>query len=135
MADIVYKAIVNDVKTGKSYNVAVSGDYANSLNGKNIGETIDGIFFGLPGYKVKITGGSDKTGTPMRADLPGKKRVKLLLSDGLGFHEKYPGERKRVAARGSTISPEIVQINIAVVEYGPKPIEDLLAGGDGEKKE
>ncbi|AGI84867.1 SSU ribosomal protein S6e [Candidatus Methanomethylophilus alvi Mx1201] len=133
MAD--FKAIVNDVKTGKSYNVAVSGHHANSLDGKNIGEIVDGIFVGLPGYKLKITGGSDKTGTPMRADLPGKKRVKLLLSDGLGFHERYPGERKRVAARGSTISSETVQINMAVTEYGPKPIEELLAGDGEEKKE
>ena len=105
-----------------------------SLDGKNIGEIVDGIFVGLPGYKVKITGGSDKNGTPMRKDLPGKKRVSLLLADGLGFHERYHGERKRVAARGSAISSEIVQINMVVAEYGPKPIEELLNGGE-EKTE
>ena len=98
---VEFKAIVNDVKTGKSYNVAVSGHHANSLIGINIGEVVDGIFVGLPGYKLKITGGSDGNGTPMRRDLPGNKRVKLLLSDSLGFHEKYPGQRKRVAIRGS----------------------------------
>lgn len=127
-----FKAIVNDAKTGKSYNVAVSGHHANSLDGKNIGEIVDGIFVGLPGYKVKITGGSDKNGTPMRKDLPGKKRVNLLLADGLGFHERYHGERKRVAARGSAISSEIVQVNMVVVEYGPKSIEDSL---NGEEKQ
>ncbi len=136
MADVTFKAIVNDVKTGKSYNVAVTGHYANSLDGKNIGEIVDGIFVGLPGYKLKITGGSDKTGTPMRADMPGKKRRTVLLSDGLGFHEKYPGERKRVATRGSAISSEIVQINMIVAEYGPKSIEESLApAADAEKKE
>ena len=36
-----FKAIINDVKTGKSYNVAVSGHHANSLIGKNIGEIVD----------------------------------------------------------------------------------------------
>jgi small subunit ribosomal protein S6e len=71
----------------------------------------------------------------MRGDLPGKKRTKLLLADGQGFHEKYPGQRKRVASRGSAISSEIVQINMIVAEYGPKPIEELLAGGDDGKKE
>ena len=121
---VEFKAIVNDVKTGKSYNVAVSGHHANSLIGINIGEVVDGIFVGLPGYKLKITGGSDGNGTPMRRDLPGNKRVKLLLSDSLGFHEKYPGQRKRVAIRGSAISAEIVQINMAVAEYGPKSIEE-----------
>ncbi len=62
----------------------------------------------------------------MRSDLPGNKRVKLLLSDSKGFHEKYPGQRKRVAIRGSAISAEIVQINMAVAEYGPKSIEECL---------
>ncbi|MCQ2071012.1 MAG: 30S ribosomal protein S6e [archaeon] len=123
-----FKLVINDVKTGKSYNVTVSGHYANSLDGKNIGETIDGVFAGLPGYKLKITGGSDKTGTPMRKDVPGKKKSYLLLSEGLGFHEKYPGQRKRVGTRGSAISSEIVQINMIVAEYGPKSIEDCLNG-------
>jgi len=121
-----FKAIVNDVKTGKSYNIAVSGHHANSLIGKNIGEVVDGVFLGLPEYKVKITGGSDGNGTPMRSDLPGNKRVRLLLSDCKGFHEKYPGQRKRTAIRGSAISAEIVQVNMAVVEYGPKSIEECL---------
>ena len=127
-----FKAIINDVKTGKSYNVAVSGHHANSLIGKNVGEVIDGIFVGLPGYKLKITGGSDGNGTPMRKDLPGNKRRGLLLSEGLGFHEKYPGQRRRVAIRGSAISSEIVQINMAVSEYGPKSIEDTMAEAASE---
>ena len=129
---VEFKAIINDVKTGKSYNVTVSGHHANSLIGKNVGEVIDGIFVGLPGYKLKITGGSDGNGTPMRSDLPGNKRRKLLLSEGLGFHEKYPGQRRRVAIRGATISSEIVQINMAVAEYGPKSIEDTMAEAASE---
>ncbi len=124
MAD--FKVIVNDVKTGKSYNIAVTGHHANSLIGVSIGEVVDGVFVGLPEYKLKITGGSDKNGTPMRGDLPGNKRIKLLLADSLGFHEKYPGERKRVAIRGKTISDAIVQVNMKVVEYGSKSIEEIL---------
>jgi small subunit ribosomal protein S6e len=63
----------------------------------------------------------------MRADLPGNKRKKLLLSDSIGFHEKYPGQRMRIAVRGSAISSEIVQVNMAVAEYGSKTIEESLA--------
>ena len=129
---VEFKAIINDVKTGKSYNVTVSGHHANSLIGKSIGEVVDGVFLGLPDYKLKITGGSDKNGTPMRKDLPGNKRRGLLLSEGLGFHEKYPGQRRRVAIRGSAISSEIVQINMAVSEYGPKSIEDTMAEAKSE---
>lgn len=127
-----YKVVINDVKTGKSHNVTVSGNYANSLDGMNIGETIDGIFVGLPGYKLQITGGSDKTGTPMRKDLPGKKRIGLLLSDGFGYHEDYHGERRKIAQRGSAIASDIVQINMKVTEYGGKSIEEILSAEKAE---
>jgi len=129
-----FKVVVGDVKTGKAHKVNVTGHHANSLVGKNIGEIVDGIFVGLPGYKLKITGGSDRNGTPMRKDLPGNKRRRILLSDGLGFHEVYPGERRRKALRGATISSEIVQINMAVAEYGPKPIAEILAPPKAEEK-
>ena len=129
-----FKVVVGDVKTGRSHKVTVSGHHANSLVGKNIGEVVDGIFVGLPGYKLKITGGSDGNGIPMRKDLPGNKRRKILLSDSLGFHEVYPGERRRKALRGSAISNEIVQINMSVAEYGPKPIEEILAPQKPEEK-
>ena len=129
-----FKVVVGDVKTGRAHKVTVSGHHANSLVGKNIGEIVDGIFVGLPGYKLKITGGSDRNGTPMRKDLPGNKRRKILLSNGLGFHEVYPGERRRKALRGATISSEIVQINMAVAEYGPKPIAEILTPKAEEKK-
>jgi small subunit ribosomal protein S6e len=122
-----YKVVVNDVKTGKSYNVAVTGNHAASLTRMSLGDVIDGVFVGLPGYKLKITGGSDKTGTPMRSDLPGNRKVKLLISDSLGFHEKYHGERKRTAICGRVISESISQINMKVTEYGEKSIEECLA--------
>jgi glycerophosphoryl diester phosphodiesterase len=48
------------------------------------------------------------------------------------IHEKYPGQRRRVAIRGSAISSEIVQINMAVSEYGPKSIEDTMAEAKSE---
>ena len=83
---VEFKAVINDAKSGKSHNVAVTGHHANSLIGKSIGEVVDGIFVGLPGYKLKITGGTDKNGTPMRKDLPGNKRRRILLSESLGFH-------------------------------------------------
>ena len=129
-----FKVVVGDVKTGKSHKMTVSGHHANSLVGKNIGEVVDGIFVGLPGYKLKITGASDGNGIPMRKDLPGNKRRKILLSDSLGFHEVYPGERRRKALRGSAISNEIVQINMSVAEYGPKPIEEILTPQKPEEK-
>ena len=79
MADTTFVAVVNDTNPdndGRSYNMSVSGNNLSQFLGKKIGDVVDGIFVGegeqtLAGYKLEITGGSDKTGTPMRSDLSG----------------------------------------------------------------
>jgi len=121
-----FRVVVNDNKNGKSYQVLVSGHHANSLVGKKIGDEVDGIFISLPGYKLKITGGTDKDGFAMRSDLPGLSRRKLLLTDGKNFSAKEKGMRKKKTVRGNTISLDIVQINMGVVKEGSKPIDTLL---------
>ena len=63
---VEFKVVVNDIKNGKSHQVQVSGHHANSLIGKKIGDEVDGIFISLPGYKLKVTGGTDKNGFAMR---------------------------------------------------------------------
>jgi len=128
-----YKAVIADPKTGKSYSKNVEGHYANALVGKRIGEVLDGIFVGLPGYKLKITGGSDFDGVPMRKDLPGPKRRKVLVSESTGFHPEDDGVRRRRSLRGNTVSPDITQVNFIVNRHGPKSIEDLFK--EEEQKE
>lgn len=131
---VEFKAVINDGNSGKSHNVAVTGHHANSLIGKSIGEVVDGIFVGLPGYKLKITGGSDKNGTPMRKDLPGNKRRHILLSESLGFHPASDGQRRRKAIRGRAVSSEVTQINMKVENYGSKSIEDMFNPPSEETK-
>ncbi len=125
-----FKVVINDPKTGKSYQKEITGTKANSLIGKKIGQEIDGVFVDLPGYKLKITGGTDKDGFPMRPNLQGAIRKKLLLKGGVGFHPKRRGMRKRKMVRGNTISADIVQINMKIVQYGPKPIEEAIREGE-----
>jgi len=122
-----FKAVIADPKTGKCYSKTVSGHHANSLVGKRIGDEIDGIFVGMPGFKLKITGGSDSQGFSMRRDFPGMRRKKLLLAYSTGFRPTHPGVRKRRTARGNTIGTDISQINLRVVKYGSKTVEDALA--------
>ena len=55
-----------------------------------------------------------------------KSWVDKVFAQNPGMNEVYPGERKRVAIRGAQISDAIVQINMKVVEYGPKTIEEIL---------
>jgi small subunit ribosomal protein S6e len=127
---VEFKVVVNDTKSGKSYQVPVSGHHANSLIGKKIGDEVDGIFISLPGYKLQITGGTDKDGFAMRKDLPGMIRRKILLSDGKGFHEIEYGMRKKKSMRGNTIGQDVVQINMKVTKHSTKPIDSLLKPED-----
>jgi small subunit ribosomal protein S6e len=128
---VEFRANISDPKTGKSYQKQVTGNQANAILGKKIGEKMDGIFVEMPGYKLEITGGSDKDGVPMRRDLPGPRRKRLLISEGLGFKPHMDGERKKKTMRGNQISPDIIQINMKVVVRGPRSVEELL----GKKEE
>ena len=137
---VEFKVVVNDTKNGKSHQVEVSGHHANSLIGKKIGDEVDGIFISLPGYKLQVTGGTDKNGFPMRKDFPGVRRRRLLLSDSLGFHAKEDGLRKKKSIHGNTIHQDLVQINMKVTKYSSKPIDQLLSSDETkdtkeEKKE
>ena len=123
---VEFKVVVNDTKNGKSHQVQVNGHHANSLIGKKIGDEVDGIFVSLPGYKLQITGGTDKDGFTMRADLPGMGRRRLLLSEGKGLKAREDGMRKKKSVRGNTVNQDIVQINMKVVKYSSRPIEKLI---------
>lgn len=123
---VEFKAVIADTKNGKSFNTVVSGQHANRLLGMKIGDEFDGLFVSLPGYKLKITGGSDKDGFPMRRDLPGQQRKKVVLSGGVGFRPETNGQRKRKQLRGNTISADIVQVNMSVTSFGPRSIDEQL---------
>jgi small subunit ribosomal protein S6e len=130
---VEFKAVINDVKTGKSYQATVAGHHANSLIGKKIGDVVDGIFVSLPGYKLTIAGGSDKDGVPMRSDLPGVRRKNVLLTDGTGFDAPQDGMRRRKLIRGNTVSPETTQINLTITTAGSKGVEELLPKKEEKK--
>src|SRR5256886_2179154 len=135
-----FKAVIADPKDGKSYKRDITGHYANALIGKKLGDDLDGLYVGLPGYKLQITGGSDKDGFPMRHDLPGPRRKGLLVSGGVGFHPIGPGMGKKKTVRGNTVSPDILRgeaimdgalLVIAANEDCPQPQtkEHLMALG------
>ena len=127
---VEFKVVVNDTKNGKSYQVQVSGHHANSLIGKKIGDEVDGIFISLPGYKLQITGGTDKDGFSMRSDLPGMARRRLLLSESKGYKAIAKGMRRKKSVRGNTINQDVVQINMKVTKPGSKPIADIVQPGE-----
>lgn len=121
-----FKLVISNPKNGIARQVEISGEEAEKLIGKRIGEEISAKELGLnlteifgeeipADAKLKITGGTDKDGFPMRPDVHGPRRVKILVSRGPGFRPKEKGERRKKTVRGNTISPEIVQINMKLV--------------------
>ena len=160
MADTTFVAVVNDTdpaNDGRSYNMTVSGNNLSQFLGKKIGDVVDGIFVGegeltLAGYKLEVTGGSDKTGTPMRSDLSGGVRQSILVTQSTGFkghslvHKTKGGEqkrfrykpdgmRKRRYFRGNTITQDTRQINLKVVEAANKSLADILGTSSEESSE
>ena len=111
-----FKIIVSDPETGKSQFVELEETQAVPLIGMKLGEVMDGTAVKLSGYKLKITGGSDKDGFPMRPNIHGGVRIGAILSEGVGFHSSRKGERKRKTLRGNVITDSIVQINMKIVE-------------------
>ncbi len=129
-----FKVVISDPKTGRAYQTVVSGANANKLIGKQIGDVINGTLVDLPpDYELKITGGSDKDGFPMRPDIPGSGRKKILLSGGVGFNPKEKGMRKRKQVRGRVISRDIAQINVKVVTHGKIPLEEFFKKKESEE--
>ena len=115
-----FKIIIADPETGKSRSVEVEGTQAVPLIGQKLGQVIDGSVVKMRGHKLKITGGSDKDGFPMRPNIHGGVRIGAILSEGVGFHPSQRGERQRKTLRGNVLTEEIVQINMKVVEKPKK---------------
>ena len=130
---MTFKIVVSDPKTRKSFQKEVSKKES-ALVGRKIGDKVSGDFLGLSGYEFEVTGGSDKQGFPMRRDISGSARKRMLLIGPPGFHPTTKGERRRKSVRGNAISDEIVQVNLKAVKHGGKSLEDLF-GKKEEKKE
>lgn len=104
-----FKLTISDIK-GKSLSKELKDSDANPLLGLQLGNETDATVVGLTG-KLKLTGGSDKSGVPMRNDVHGAARKRVLLSKGVGLPDAKTGDRARKLIRGNTISEEIYQIN------------------------
>lgn len=104
-----FKLTISDIK-GKSVSKELKDSDANSLLGLQLGNETDAAIVGLDG-KLKLTGGSDKSGVPMRKDIHGAARKYVLLTKGVGLKDAETGQRVRKLMRGNTVSEEIYQVN------------------------
>jgi len=132
---VEFQVIVGDPETGQTHSVEVDGQHANVFVRKRIGEEVDGMFVGLPGYTIEITGGSDQDGFPMRPEIPQATRKSILVSESTGFNPTDDGVRRKRTFRGNEISPEITQVNAKIVDRGPEDVDSLLYGEDEDEEE
>ncbi len=129
-----FKLTVSDIK-GKSVTKELKDSDASPLLGLQMGNETDAAIVGLKG-KLKITGGSDKSGVPMRSDIHGAARKRVLITKGVGLQDVETGQRVRKLMRGNIISEEIYQVNC---KYdGKLPVEapaEKTTENSEEKKE
>lgn len=118
-----FKVIVSDPQTRKATVAELEGSRAQLMMGRSIGDVVDGSQLGFSGTKLKITGGCDKDGIPMRADVHGGAKKYVVLSGGVGFRPTRPGERRRKLVRGRMITDETYQINTMIFAGEEKPAE------------
>jgi len=120
------KLVVSDKKTGKSYPIEVADDKKSLFIGRKIGDTFPGDEFGLFGYTLQLTGGSDISGIPMRPDISGSRKAKILLSGGAGFHPTRKGARRKKMVRGSHYTADNAQVNAFISAYGQSAPDQLI---------
>lgn len=107
-----FKLIISD-KKGRTIAQELKDRTAQPLLGTKVGSIIDSSIVGIAGGKLKITGGSDRSGTPIRPDVHGGVKKYVLLSTGVGNRSEA---RVRKLVRGNMVTEEIYQLNTMLIE-------------------
>ena len=73
----------------------------------------------LQGYIVRISGGNDKQGFPMKQGVLTNGRVRLLLSKGHScYRPRRNGERRRKSVRGCIVDANLSVLNLVIIKKG-----------------
>uniref|UniRef100_A0A7S2UBH8 40S ribosomal protein S6 n=1 Tax=Attheya septentrionalis TaxID=420275 RepID=A0A7S2UBH8_9STRA len=99
-----------------------------NLYERRMAQEIDGGVLGedFTGYVMRVSGGNDKQGFPMRQGVLTNTRVRLLCKKGhAGYRQRRAGERKRKSVRGCIVGHDIAVLNLVVTKVGEKTIPGL----------
>ncbi|CAI7992070.1 40S ribosomal protein S6 [Geodia barretti] len=78
------------------------------------------------GYVVRISGGNDKQGFPMKQGVLTAGRVKLLLSKGHScFRPRRKGQRRRKSVHGCIVDGSLSVLNLVIIKKGEQDIPGL----------
>jgi small subunit ribosomal protein S6e len=98
---------------------------------KRMGMQVAGECLGdeFKNYTLKISGGNDKQGFPMKQGVLKNSRVRLLFSKGMScYRERRKGMRKRKSVRGCIVGHDLAILNLIIQEEGDAPVEGLTDG-------
>lgn len=133
---VAFKLVIG-YKDGKCVQKELQEPHASTLLGKKIGDNVTGESIGLEGYEFQLTGGSDFCGFPMRPDVQGFNRKRILTVAGTigvqGYYSKKKGGKvitKRIGKGikirktvcGNTVNDKTTQVNLKVLKEGAQPI-------------
>lgn len=99
-----------------------------NLYERRMGQEIEGSVLGeeFDGSIMRISGGNDKQGFPMRQGVLTNTRVRLLCKKGhKAYRPRRSGERKRKSVRGCVVGHDISVLNLVVTSLGEKEIPGL----------
>ncbi|KAJ8909531.1 hypothetical protein NQ315_003535 [Exocentrus adspersus] len=108
--------------------ITVDNNVAMKLYGMRLKQQVSGdiIGNGFEGYLLKITGGDDESGRPMKNGILTDKKVKLLLGKNTtGYRQREKGVRKRKTVHGCVIGNDIAVVCMIILQEGPNPIPGL----------
>ncbi|KAK7083008.1 40S ribosomal protein S6 [Halocaridina rubra] len=95
---------------------------------RRMGQEVDADALGdeWKGYILRITGGNDKQGFPMKQGVLTNNRVRLLLSKGHScYRPRKTGERRRKSVRGCIVDSGLSVLALTVVKKGDGDIPGL----------
>merc|ERR1712090_123525 len=95
---------------------------------KRMGQEVEADTLGdeFKGYVLRITGGNDKQGFPMKQGVLTNGRVSLLLPKGHScYRPRRTGERKRKSVRGCIVDSNLSVLALVIVKKGEGEIEGL----------
>ncbi|XP_041980793.1 40S ribosomal protein S6 [Aricia agestis] len=81
------------------------------------------------GYILRVAGGNDKQGFPMKQGVLTNSRVRLLMSKGHScYRPRRDGERKRKSVRGCIVDANLSVLALVIVRKGAQEIPGLTDG-------
>jgi small subunit ribosomal protein S6e len=99
-----------------------------SFMDKRMSQEVDASCLGneWKGYVVRISGGNDKQGFPMKQGILTNNRIRLLMAKGTScYRERRSGERRRKSVKGCIVDSNLSVLSLVIVKKGEQEIDGL----------